>query len=168
MYIDHTGRVGLSTGAPQASLDVAAQAGDANAAIFRDASGVAVASVTTGGVFAGVQQWSFTLYDPQGLETVDDIPAIISDRLGEPVTITEVWCESDDATATINLHRTASAAATYLMPADMACGTAGSSTTAFQSGEDQLAAGATLDMLTQTVTTGAAHRINVVVKYAVH
>jgi len=161
------GRVGVGTAGPSAALDVQAGPADSAAAVFRNASGVAIASVTAAGVFAGTQTWNYTLYDPQGIQTGDNIPAIVSNRLS-PLTIVEVWCESDDATAAINLHRTGSAFGTNVLAADLTCGLTGTASTNLTAGENVVAYGATVDHLTQSVTLGAAKRINVVVKYILH
>jgi hypothetical protein len=131
--------------------------------VFRDPSGVAVASVTASGIFAGTQQWSYTLYDPQGIQLGDNIPSIISNRLNTTLTIKEVWCESDDGTAKINLK----VSGTNMLPTDLTCG-AGTPTTTFVAGINEIAVAGKIDHLTQAVTSGAAHRINVVVKYALH
>lgn len=166
MYIDNTSRVGIGFSTPTVALDVKAVAGDQAVAVFRDSSGVAVASVTAGGLVASIQQWSFTLYDPQGIEAVDDIPSIISNRLGDAVTINEVWCESDDGTATINLRQDGSV--TNILTTDLNCGTTGTPGTVFNATEKEIPILGKIDYFTQTVAAGAAHRINVVVKYIMH
>ena len=156
------GRVGIGPAAPAAALDVQASAGDFVAAVFRNSSGVIVATVTASGIFASTQVWSYTLYDPQGIEAGDNVTSIISNRLAL-ATIAEVWCESDDVTAKINLHRFGSGS--NILPTDLTCGNPGTATTTFTAGETDIALGAKIDHLTQSVTAGAAKKINVVIKY---
>jgi hypothetical protein len=163
VYVDNTGRVGVGFSTPTAAVDVRNVSGDPEVAVFRDAAGVAIASVTAGGIFAGTQQWSYTLYDPQGIQLGDNIPSIISNRLGTTLTIKEVWCESDDSSARINL----TVGGSSMLPSDLTCGS-GTATTGFVAGVNEIGVGAKIDHLTQNVTAGAAHRINVVLKYALH
>ena len=145
------GRVGVGTVAPAAALDVSASGGDYAAAVFRNSSGVIVATVTASGVFAGTQTWNYTLYDPQGIQAGDNIPAIVANRL-TALTVVEVWCESDDATASINLF----ASGSNILAADLVCGLGGTPSTAFILPKNEIAFGGTIDHLTKSVTPGAA------------
>ena len=162
LFIDQAGFVGIGTTAPAARLDVRASPGDYAAAIFRNASGVAVATVTASGVIASTQTWAFSLYDPDNLQVNDDIPSIIANRLA-PLTILEIWCESDDAGVTINLKKNGSGV--DIMASDLACGTSGSATSVLVAAEKEIALGDKINYETRSAGT-AAKRINVVIKYA--
>jgi hypothetical protein len=162
----NAGNVGIGTTAPAARLDVQANSGAYEAAVFRNPAGVAVATVTASGVFAGTQQWAFTLYDPVGLATTDDIPSIIASRISS-ATIKEVWCESDDAAASINLEKYDGATASILA-SDLTCGTAGSSSASFTAAANAaLNINNKINFLLQSIG-GGAKRINVIIKYALN
>ena len=158
-----TGAVGIGTSSPQAGLDVTAVAGSSAAAIFRNSSGVAVATVTASGIFAGTQQWTFTLYDPTGLTTADNVPAVIANRVST-VTVQEVWCESDDAGAAINLQLDSTA--TDILSADLTCGLTGSATNALSSA-NVVNFGDKIDYMMRSVG-GGAKRVNVVIRYTIN
>jgi hypothetical protein len=126
---------------------------------------VVVASVTLQGVVASTQQWNFTLYDPEYLQASDDIEAIITNRLS-PLTILEVWCKSDDATAltTINFMNNGGM---QLLPSHLNCSIGGAPTSTLNPTASDLLINDRLDFV--AVTVGAnVKRINVVIKYAQH
>jgi hypothetical protein len=159
-----SGRVGMGVAAPAAALDVQTRDSDYAAAVFRNAGGVAVATVTAGGVVAGLQTWSYSLFDPQGIQVNDNIPAIIANRLGA-VTLTEVWCESADGGGSINL----SVGGTSILNSNLSCGITGSTagSPAFSGGANvyELPANSTIKHLTIAASAGATTSINVVIKY---
>lgn len=76
-------------------------------------------------------------------------------------TIQEVWCESDTGTGVINLQRD-DGPPTNILSANLTCGTGGTSTTSFVSGENSLSAGHNMDF---QIVSGTAKRINVSIKY---
>ena len=75
------------------------------------------------------------------------------------LTISEVWCESDGGTPTINLQRDDGSAADILSSV-LTCTTSGATSVAFVSGEERIAVGDKLDFVMGTAG-GTAKRITV-------
>lgn len=122
------------------------------------------ATVTRSDVSASIitEQWTFTLYDPNGLAATDDIPSIIGNR-ARAITITEVWCESNDGTAVINLQRDDGTPADILS-ANLTCGTGGSTGT-IAAAEDNVATGQQIDFV--FISETAVTRVNIVITYTI-
>lgn len=107
-------------------------------------------------------QYAFTLYDPNGLVATDDIPSIVPNR-ARAVTITEVWCESNDGTGVINLQRDDGSAANILS-SNCTCANTGTACT-IDTAEDNLADGDNIDFV--FVSETAVTRLNVQITYTV-
>lgn len=99
------------------------------------------------------------------LQDTDDELSIFNNQLGSGITITEVVCESDTGTPSIQLQRDDGSAADILGSA-LSCATTPASTTTFSGTENQIADGHRLDFLVATAG-GAAHWVAVTVVYTV-
>lgn len=129
-----------------------------------DASGKLVVSENAGVVTEVAKktasQFTYTLFDPYNLiTTAMQVPSIYVNR-GRAFHVTEVYCEIDAGSATVNLQNNGA----NLLSADLACTTAGAVSTALVSGRDAVGVGTKIGHV--MVATGAGlHRVNVVVKY---
>jgi hypothetical protein len=103
----------------------------------------------------------WTLFDPSGLADTDDIPSVW--RAPAAVTITEIWCETDAGSPTINPQRDDGSAAN-MCTSNLTC-TTGGATCTLAAAEDNLADGDRIDHV--TVSASTADRINVCVEYTV-
>ncbi|PYX28951.1 MAG: hypothetical protein DMG80_15540 [Acidobacteria bacterium] len=108
------------------------------------------------------QQFTYTFFDPNNLLTTAlQVPSIYVNR-ASAFHIVEVYCEIDAGSMTVNLQN----AGANLLSSDLACSTAGATSSSFVSGKDAVASGVKLGHLTQSAS-GSVHRVNVVVKYTV-
>jgi hypothetical protein len=116
---------------------------------------------TTSASIAGVTLTECeTLYAPNELiSNVDDIESVW--RAPAALTITEVWCESDETATTIQLQRDDETPTDMLSQAEPCDGGA---TSGFVGTENQLAAGDTLDYLTIAID-GTPERLTVCWEY---
>ena len=94
----------------------------------------------------------------------DDQPTIFSNRLGSGITITEVWCESDAGTPSVNLQRDDGTPANILS-ANLSCSTSGATGT-IDGAEDNVANTERIDFV-MVAAGGVAKRLTLVVKYTV-
>ncbi len=98
------------------------------------------------------------------LTDADDQPTIWRNAVA-PMTITEVWCETDQGTSTINLQRDDGSAANILS-SNLVCTTSGATGT-IAGAEDNLALGDKIDfVLITAATSGTPKRITVSIKAA--
>jgi hypothetical protein len=98
------------------------------------------------------------------LADTDDQADIYVNRLGQGITITEVWCACDAGSPIIQLQKD-DGSPTNMLSSNLTCSAgAGASTTSFVSGENAMADGTRLDYLTVTAG-GTAKRITVYAKY---
>lgn len=111
-------------------------------------------------------QITYTFFDT-GTDLPDtlDVPSIFPNR-SRAITLTEVYCEIDAGSASINLQRDDGTPANILS-ANLACSTAGATSTGFVAGEDAIAVGQNIDHVTVSVGAGL-RRLNVAVKYTVN
>jgi hypothetical protein len=101
-----------------------------------------------------------TIYAPTVfIANTNDIPSIW--RAPAAITITEVWCESDETATTIQLQKD-DGTATNMLSTNEACD--GGATTGFVSGENSLADGDRLDYLTVAISNSPT-RVTVCVEY---
>jgi hypothetical protein len=108
------------------------------------------------------QQFTYTFFDPNNLLTTSlQVPSIYVNRAAA-FHIVEVYCEIDAGSMTINLQN----AGASLLSSDLACSTAGVTSSSFVSGKDAVASGVKLGHVTVSAS-GSVHRVNVVVKYTV-
>lgn len=98
------------------------------------------------------------------LADADDQPSIFANRLGSGITITEVWCESDAGTPSINLQRDDGSAANILS-SNLSCSTSGATGT-IDTAEDNVANGERIDFVMATAG-GTAKRVTVAILYTV-
>lgn len=97
------------------------------------------------------------------LTTADDQTSIFVNRLGQGIHVTEVWCDCDAGSPTIQVQKD-DGSPTNMLSSDLTCSSgSGASTTTFVSGEDAIADTNRIDYL--TVTASTAKRITVNVKY---
>lgn len=113
--------------------------------------------------------WVF--YDPATALPATLDPTSIWANRARAITITEVWCETDANTATINIQRDDGSAAD-LLSADLVCDTgeqtscaSGCDVDTIQDAEDNIAVGNELDHV--TVSLGTINRLTVCFKYTV-
>lgn len=112
------------------------------------------------------EQITYTFFDTgTDLPATLDVPSIFPNR-SRAITLTEVYCEIDAGTASINLQRDDGTPANILS-ADLACSTAGATSTGFVAGEDAITVGQNIDHVTVSVGAGL-RRLNVAVKYTVN
>lgn len=122
----------------------------------------AISSGLVTGAHTTIPKHSFceTIYAPTVFIANDnDIPSIW--RAPAAITITEVWCESDETATTIQLQKD-DGTATNMLSANEACD--GGATTGFVSGENSLADGDRLDYLTVAISNSPT-RVTVCVEY---
>jgi len=110
-------------------------------------------------------QITYSFFDPAtDLPNTLDVPSLFPNR-SRALTLTEVYCEINAGSASINLQRDDGSPANILS-SDLACSTAGATTTGFVAGENALAVGHNLDHVTVSVGAGL-RRLNVAMKYTV-
>jgi hypothetical protein len=108
------------------------------------------------------QQFTYTFFDPNNLLTTAlQVPSIYVNRAAA-FHVVEVYCEIDAGSMTINLQN----AGTNLLSSDLACSTAGATSSSFVAGKDAVGSGVKLGHVTASAA-GSVHRVNVVVKYTV-
>ena len=108
------------------------------------------------------QQFTYTFFDANNLLTTGlQVPSIYVNRAAA-FHIVEVYCEIDAGSMTINLQNGGS----NLLSSDLACSTAGASSSSFVAGMDAVGVGTKIGHVTVSAS-GSVHRMNVVVKYAV-
>ena len=110
---------------------------------------------------------SFPVGDPAGSALADtaDWPRMWRNRLGSGITITEVHCESDAGTPSINLQRDDGTAANILA-SNLSCSTSGASTTSFSGSEASIANDHKIDFVMVTAG-GTAKFVLVTIKFTV-
>ena len=101
------------------------------------------------------------LFDSTGLLDADDIPSVF--RPGRAITITEVWCETDAGTPSVNLQRDDGTPADVLS-SNLTC-TTGGATGTIAGAEDNVAATERIDFV--MVSASTAKRISLMIKYTV-
>lgn len=107
---------------------------------------------------------NFTLFDSTGLLDGDDINTVSNcSRPGRAITLTEVHCETDAGTPSINLQRDDGTPANILT-SDLTCTTGGANGT-IAAAEDNFAATDKMDFV--MVAASTANRISVLVEYTV-
>ena len=108
------------------------------------------------------QEFTYTFFDANNPLTMSlQVPSVYVNR-ATPIHVTEVYCEIDAGSATINLQ----VSSANILSSDLACSTSGATSTGFVSGKDAIAVGQKINHV--TVAAGAGlHRMNVVVKYTV-
>jgi hypothetical protein len=122
--------------------------------------GQVVQSVSAAGVItciAGTSEHRFLLYPASGavLLDTDDLPAAWRNHSGASIPITQVWCETDSATAlTMQLQKNDGSPANMLS-ANLSCSSTEANTTGFVAGENVLADGDGLNYLTVSAGGGA-------------
>ena len=183
---DHTtsgltaGQVLRATSATAAAFQAIADA-DLPSTISRDSESVAAGDVS-GSLSGGYQidagavaapelatafktdEKCWTVFDLNAdLPATADIPSIWPNR-SRAVTLTEIWCESDSGTATINVQRDDGTPADICSSA-LTCATGGD-TCAPQGAEDNFSIGQELDHVTVTSPSGTK-RINVCVLFTI-
>jgi hypothetical protein len=94
------------------------------------------------------------------LADTDDQTTIFVNRLGQGVTITEVWCESDAGTPTIQLQKDDGSPVNMINATSLSCSSSGASTTSFVSGENNIANGNRVDFV-MVAAGGVAKRVTV-------
>jgi hypothetical protein len=105
--------------------------------------------------------------DGSALVDTNDQASIWSNQLGFGITITKLWCETDQGTATINLAKD-DGSATAISASNIVCSTSGASSTSFTSGENAVADGDRIDLTVVTAaTSGTPKRITVFARYTV-
>jgi hypothetical protein len=108
------------------------------------------------------QQFTYTFFDANNLLTTAlQVPSIYVNR-GAAFHIVEVYCEIDAGSMTINLQN----AGANLLSSDLACSTAGATSSSFVAGKDAVGSGVKIGHVTVSAS-GSLHRTNVVVKYTV-
>jgi hypothetical protein len=108
------------------------------------------------------QEFTYTFFDANNPLTMSlQVPSIYVNR-ATAIHMVEVYCEIDAGSATINLQN----AGANVLSSDLACSTAGATSSSFVSGKDALAVGAKISHVTSATGAGL-HRMNVVVKYTV-
>jgi hypothetical protein len=95
-----------------------------------------------------------------------DQAGIYVNRLGRSITITEVWCQSDGGTPTIQLQKD-DGSVTDMLSSNLSCSTSGATTTTFVSGENVVANTDKINYLTKTAG-GTAKRITVFIKFTLN
>jgi len=94
----------------------------------------------------------------------DDQTSIWVNRLGQGVTVTEVWCDCDAGSPQIQLQKD-DGTPTNMLSSNLTCSTgSGASTTSFVSGENAIANGDRIDFVMVTAG-GSAKRVTVSFKY---
>jgi len=98
------------------------------------------------------------------LVDADDQASIYVNRLGQGITITEVWCESDAGTPSINLQRDDGTPANILS-ANLSCSTSGATGT-IDAAEDNVANTERIDFV-MVAAGGTARRITLAIKFTI-
>jgi len=110
-------------------------------------------------------QITYSFFDPANdLPNTLDVPSLFPNR-SRAITLTEVYCEINAGSASINLQRD-DGSPTNILSSDLACSAAGATTTSFVAGENALAVGHNLDHVTVSVGAGL-RRLNLAIKYTV-
>jgi len=125
-----------------------------------------VGAATSGHTHTIKRSFTYTLFDASSaLDAGDmDIPSIWVNRMGLTATITEVRCEIDAGSASINLQRDDGSAANVLS-SDLACSTGGATTTSFSGSEATISDTRRIDHV--TVSSSTAKRMNITITYTV-
>ncbi len=118
------------------------------------------------------EQFGWVFYDPATAIPATVDPTSIWANRARAITITEVWCETDANTATINIQRD-DGSALDILSADLVCDTtpgqsscaSGCDVNTIVLTEDNIAIGEELDHITESL--GTINRLTVVVKYTV-
>lgn len=97
------------------------------------------------------------------LVDADDQASIFVNRLGSGVTITEVHCESDSGTPSINVQRDDGTPANILL-SNLLCSSSGAATTAFNGSEASIVNGNSIDFV-MVAAGGVAKRLTVTIRY---
>jgi len=98
------------------------------------------------------------------LADTDDQADLFVNRLGQGITISEVWCACDTGSPIIQLQKD-DGSPTNMLTGDLTCSAgAGASTTSFVSGENAIADGNRVDFVMVTAG-GTAKRVTVFAKY---
>ena len=109
---------------------------------------------------------NYTFFDVNNdLPDTLDIPSIFVNR-GPDITITEVYCEINGGSASINLQRNDGSPANILS-SNLTCSTSGATTTSFVSGENSILSGHKINHVTVSVGSGL-RRMNIAIKYTVN
>lgn len=118
-----------------------------------------------GGKSPEIREFVFMLGADNGSVLVDgdDQATIFWNRMGSTATITEVGCESDGGTPSINLQRDDGSAANILS-SNLSCSTSGATTTSFSGSEASIANDNKIDLV-MVAAGGVAKRITLTVKY---
>jgi hypothetical protein len=108
------------------------------------------------------QEFTYTFFDANNLLTTSlQVPSIYVNRAAA-FHIVEVYCEIDAGNMTINLQN----GGANVLSSDLACTTAGATSSSFVAGKDAVATAAKIGHVTVSAA-GNVHRMNVVVKYTV-
>jgi hypothetical protein len=108
------------------------------------------------------QEFTYTFFDPNNPLTMSlQVPSVYVNR-ATAIHVLEVYCEIDAGTATINLQ----SGGANILSSDLACSTAGATSSTFVSGKDAIGVGTKINHVTTSVGS-SPHRMNVVVKYSV-
>jgi hypothetical protein len=108
------------------------------------------------------QEFTYTFFDANNLLTTSlQVPSIYVNRAAA-FHIVEVYCEIDAGNMTINLQN----GGANVLSSDLACTTAGATSSGFVAGKDAVATAAKIGHVTVSAA-GNVHRMNVVVKYTV-
>ena len=126
---------------------------------FTNLSGAAITTQLPTSIKTQVQP--VVLFDSTGLLDADDIPSVW--RAPTAVTITEIWCETDAGTPSVNFQRDDGVAANVL--SSNLTPTIGGATGTIDTNEDNFADGERLDFV--MVGASTATRISCMVEYTV-
>jgi hypothetical protein len=96
------------------------------------------------------------------LADTDDQPTVFVNRYGQGMHITEVFCESDAGTPSINLQRDDGSPGTILS-SNLSCSTSGATSTSFNSGEDAIGNTHKIDFV-MVSAGGTAKRVTISIK----
>ena len=118
------------------------------------------------------QQFCWVFYDPATAIPATVDPTSIWPNRARAITVTEVWCETDANTATINIQRDDGTPAD-LLSANLVCDTnpgqdscaSGCDVNTIAAAEDNIAIDEELDHV--TVSLGTINRLSVCIKYTV-
>jgi hypothetical protein len=103
--------------------------------------------------------------DGPALVDTNDQPSIFYNHWGQGITVSEVWCETDTGTSTINIQRDDGSPANILS-SNLVCSTTGASASTFSGTENQVASTQRIDLVMVTAaTSGTPHRVMVSIKY---
>ena len=118
------------------------------------------------------EQFGWVFYDPATALPATLDPTSIWANRARAITITEVWCETDANTATINIQRD-DGSPLDILSADLVCDTtpgqsscaSGCDVNTIVLTEDNVAIGEELDHITESL--GTINRLTVTIKYTV-